>query len=257
MEEAVTPFWAATLMPKIEICAIHGVGLETTDLPAARERGVVTKTAPVLFDDVADVAVALALACCRQIPRDDRIVREGGWGPTRVPPGRKLTGMRVGIVGLGRIGIELARRLEGFQTTICYFDPAPRDVHYRRHPDALTLAGNSDVLFLCAAGGPKGSPPIIGGEILEALGPRGIFVEKALIAAPVAKAPRSFGPNHRPPDDDRPQQFKRPGSAQKFLAIHAVVYNTFNVQRHLTSGQTHRMLRAAVMSTWREAVTAA
>src|ERR1700674_3178164 len=184
------------LMPNLEFCAIHGVGLETSDLPAARERGVVIATAPVLFDDVADLAIALALACCRQIPQAERFVREGRWGPTRLTPGRKLTGMRVGIVGLGRIGIELARRLEGFKATIGYFDPAPRDVPYRRYPDALTLAGNSDVLFLCAAGGPRGSPPIIGREILEALGPRGMFVnvsrgwlvdEKALIAALVAK----------------------------------------------------------------------
>ena len=184
------------LMPKLEICALHGVGLETTDLPAVRERGVVVTTAPVLFDDVADLAVALALACCRQIPRADRFVREGRWGPTRLTPGRKLSGMRVGIVGLGRIGIEVAGRLERFKTTIGYFDPAPCDVPYRRYPDALTLAGNSDILFLCAAGGPKGSPPIVGREILEALGPRGMFVnisrgwlvdEKALIDALVAK----------------------------------------------------------------------
>ena len=116
-------------MPNLEICALHGVGLETSDLPAARERGVVIATAPVLFDDVADLAIALALACCRQIPQADRFVREGLWGPARrFQLGRKFTGMRAGIVGLGRIGIEVARRLEGFKTTIGYADPAPRDV---------------------------------------------------------------------------------------------------------------------------------
>ncbi|MFZ0205700.1 MAG: 2-hydroxyacid dehydrogenase [Roseiarcus sp.] len=185
------------LMPNLEFCAIHGVGLETSDLPAARERGVVIATAPVLFDDAADLAIALALASCRQIPQADRFVREGLWGPARrFQLGRKFTGMRAGIVGLGRIGIEVARRLEGFKTTIGYADPAPRDVAYRRYPDALTLAANSDVLFLCAAGGPKGSPPIIGREVLEALGPRGMFInisrgwivdEEALIAALVSK----------------------------------------------------------------------
>jgi hydroxypyruvate reductase len=139
----------------------------------------------------------LALACCRQIPQADRFVREGLWGPARrFQLGRKFTGMRAGIVGLGRIGIEVARRLEGFKTTIGYADPVPRDVAYRRYPDVLTLAANSDVLFLCAAGGPKGSPPIIGREVLEALGPRGMFInisrgwivdEEALIAALVSK----------------------------------------------------------------------
>ena len=180
------------LMPKLEICALNGVGLETSDLPAVRERGVVLTTTPVLFDDVADLAIALALACCRQIARADRFVRSGRWGAERLPLGRKLTGMRAGVLGLGRIGIEVARRLEGFKTTIGYVDPVRRDVPYQIYPDALTLAQNSDILFLCAAGGPKGSPPLVGRDVIDALGSRGIFVnvargwivdEAALVAA--------------------------------------------------------------------------
>jgi lactate dehydrogenase-like 2-hydroxyacid dehydrogenase len=167
------------LMPKLEICALNGVGLETSDLPAIRERGIVLTTTPVLFDDVADLAIALALACCRQVVRADRFVRAGRWGPERLPLGRKLTGMRAGVLGLGRIGIEVARRLEGFKAKIGYVDPVRRDVPYRQYPDAMSLARDSDILFLCAAGGPKGSPPLIGREIIEALGPRGIFVNVA------------------------------------------------------------------------------
>ncbi len=167
------------LMPKLEICALNGVGLETSDLAAIRERGVVLTTTPVLFDDVADLAIALALACCRQIARADRFVRAGRWGPERLPLGRKLTGMRAGLIGLGRIGIEVARRLEGFKAKIAYVDPVRRDVPYQAYPDALTLARESDILFLCAAGGPKGSPPMIGREIFDALGPRGLFVNIA------------------------------------------------------------------------------
>jgi hydroxypyruvate reductase len=167
------------VLPKLEICALNGVGLETSDLPAIRERGVVLTTTPVLFDDVADLAIALALACCRQIARADRFVRAGRWGPERLPLGRKLTGMRAGVMGLGRIGIEVARRLEGFKTTIGYVDPIRRDVPYKAYPDVLSLAGESDILFLCAAGGPKGSPFLVGREIFEALGPRGIFVNIA------------------------------------------------------------------------------
>lgn len=180
------------LMPKLEICALNGVGLETSDLPAIRERGVVLTTTPVLFDDVADLAIALALGCCRQIARADRFVRAGRWGPERLPLGRKLTGMRAGVLGLGRIGIEVARRLEGFKARIGYVDPVRRDVPYKAYPDALSLARDSDILFLCAAGGPKGSPPMVGRDIFDALGPRGIFVniargwlvdEPALVAA--------------------------------------------------------------------------
>ena len=167
------------LMPKLEICAIHGVGLETSDLPAIREHGIVLTTAPVLFDDVADLAIALALGCCRQIPRADRFVRAGQWGTQRLPFGRKLTGLRAGVFGLGRIGIEVAQRLTAFKTTIGYVDPIQRDVPYRRFDTARALAENSDIFFLCAAGGPKGSPPMVGREVFEALGPRGIFVNIA------------------------------------------------------------------------------
>jgi hydroxypyruvate reductase len=166
-------------LPKLEICALNGVGLETSDLPAIRERGVVLTTTPVLFDDVADLAIALALGCCRQIAHADRFVRAGLWASERLPLGRKLTGMRAGVMGLGRIGIEVARRLEGFKTTIGYVDPVRRDVPYRAYPDVLSLARDSDILFLCAAGGPKGSPPLVGREIFEALGPRGTFVNIA------------------------------------------------------------------------------
>jgi hydroxypyruvate reductase len=167
------------LMPKLEICAINGVGLETSDLAAIRERGVVLTTTPVLFDDVADLAIALALGCCRQIALADRFVRSGRWEAERLRLGRKLTGMRAGVLGLGRIGIEIARRLEGFKTRIGYVDPIRRDVPYEHFADARTLAENSDILFLCAAGGPKGSPPMAGRDIFEALGPRGIFVNVA------------------------------------------------------------------------------
>jgi hydroxypyruvate reductase len=163
-------------MPKLEICALHGVGLETSDLPAIRARGVKLTTTPVLFDDVADLAIALALACCREIPRADRYVRSGAWSQARLSPGRKLTGMRVGIMGLGRIGIEIARRLEGFNCKIGYADPVKQEPRYRRFDDAVELARNSDVFFLAAAGGPKGSPPLVGADVLAALGPRGIFV---------------------------------------------------------------------------------
>lgn len=181
------------LMPKLEICAINGVGLETSDVAFARRRNVVITIASVLYDDVADLALALALAACRRIAEGDRYVRSGRWLSGRMGFGRKLTGMRAGIIGLGRIGIEVARRLEGFKTRIAYVDPVARDVAYRRYESAEELARNSDILFLAAAGAPKGAgPPLVGRAIIEALGPRGIFVniargwlvdEPALVAA--------------------------------------------------------------------------
>ena len=181
------------LMPHLEICALNGVGLETSDIPAARERGIVITIAPVLYDDVADLAIGLALAACRRIAAGDRFVRAGEWGRGRFPLGRKLTGMRAGIIGLGRIGVEVARRLEGFRADIGYTDPVPRAVPYRYYPDTVSLAQNSDILFLAAAGAPRGkAPPIVDAPTIDALGPRGIFVniargwlvdEAALVAA--------------------------------------------------------------------------
>lgn len=167
-------------LPNLEIVALNGVGLETSDVAEAKKRGIVITIASVLYDDVADLALALALAACRRIPEGDRYVRAGKWLAGRLPPGRKLTGMRAGIIGLGRIGIEVARRLEGFKTDIRYTDPVPRDVPYTAFPDTVSLAANSDILFLCAAGAPKGTaPPIVDRATIEALGPNGIFVNIA------------------------------------------------------------------------------
>ncbi|KAB2874653.1 MAG: 2-hydroxyacid dehydrogenase [Bauldia sp.] len=167
-------------MPNLEICALNGVGLETSDVVGARERGIVLTIAPVLYDDVADLAIGLALAACRLIVEGDRFVRAGRWSSARLRLGRKLTGMRAGIIGLGRIGMEVARRLEGFRAEIAYTDPTPRAVAYRAVPDTVSLARESDILFLCAAGAPKGkAPPIVDAAAIDALGPRGIFINIA------------------------------------------------------------------------------
>ena len=168
------------LMPNLEICAINGVGLETTDRDVAKARGVTVTITPVLYDDVADLAIALALAACRRIVEGDRFVRNGDWLKGRLALGRKLTGMRAGLIGLGRIGSEVAARLQGFKCDIAYVDPLARDVPYTRIADAVALAERSDILFLAAAGAAKGAgAPIINRQILEALGPRGIFVNIA------------------------------------------------------------------------------
>jgi lactate dehydrogenase-like 2-hydroxyacid dehydrogenase len=135
---------------------------------------------PVLYDVVADLALALALAACRRIAEGDRFVRAGKWLEGRLRTGRKLTGMKAGLVGIGRIGREVAARLEGFKCAISYVDPVAEHPTYTRRPDLLTLAAESDILFLCAAGAAQGkAPPIITRDALEALGPRGIFVNIA------------------------------------------------------------------------------
>jgi len=166
-------------LPNLELCAIMGVGLETTDLGAARERGIVVTTTPVLYDDVADLGVILAMCACRRIVEADRFVRSGRWLQGRIAPARKFSGKRAGILGLGRIAAALAPRLAAFGLSIGYHDPLPKPgVRYQAYDSPLALAQSSDILFLCAAGG-QGGGYIVTAEILDALGPAGILVNIA------------------------------------------------------------------------------
>ncbi len=143
------------VLPKVEICTIMGVGLETTNLAKARERGIVVTTTPVLYDDVSDLGVILAMCACRRIAAADRFVRAGRWLEGRMPPAQKFSRKRAGIMGLGRIGNALAPRLQGFGMTIGFYDPMPKpDVPWQAYGSPLELAQNSDILFLTAAGGP-------------------------------------------------------------------------------------------------------
>ena len=178
---AMTGLSAAVIaaLPSLELCAIMGVGLETTDLAAARARGIVVTTTPVLYDDVADLGVILAMCACRRIVEADRFVRSGRWLQGRIAPARKFSGKRAGILGLGRIGAALAPRLAAFGLSIGYHDPLPKPgVPYRAYDSPLALAQSSDILFLCAAGS-LGGGHIVTAEILDALGPTGILVNIA------------------------------------------------------------------------------
>ena len=180
-------------LPALEIIAINGIGTDAVDLQQARARGIrVTTTPDVLTDDVADMAFALMLAVARRICTGDRLVREGRWLAENIPLGRKVSGKRLGILGLGRVGRAVARRAEGFGMTIAYTDlRAVEGIRYRNHPILEDLARESDVLVIAAAGGP-GSREIVGTAVLDALGPDGVLVnvargsvvdEPALVAA--------------------------------------------------------------------------
>ena len=179
-------------LPSLEICVINGVGLETTDLKLARARNIVVTTTPVLFDDVSDLAILLGMAAARRLVQGDAFVRRGDWLKGRMPQAKKFTGMKAGILGFGRIGTEVARRLEGFKMKIAYYDPMPKEgIAHKAYDDPVALARDSDILFLCAAGG-AGVKHIVDARVIEALGPEGIFVnisrgwlvdEPALVAA--------------------------------------------------------------------------
>jgi lactate dehydrogenase-like 2-hydroxyacid dehydrogenase len=181
-------------LPNLEIIAINGVGTDAVDLNKAKARGVrVTTTPNVLTDDVADLGIALLLAVSRGLCVGDRFVRAGHWPrQAALPLARKITGKRLGIFGMGRIGRAIARRAEPFDMKIAYTDLNPvADVSYEFVPDAVVLASRSDFFVIAAAGGQQ-SRSAIGRKVFEALGPDGFVInvargsvvdEDALVAA--------------------------------------------------------------------------
>jgi hydroxypyruvate reductase len=180
-------------LPALEIIAINGIGTDAVDLEHARARSVrVTTTPGVLTDDVADLALGLMLAVSRRICVGDRFVREGRWPTAHLNLSAKVSGKRLGIVGLGHIGRAVARRAEGFDMTIAYNDGQPiADTSYRFQPDLEALARESDFLVVAASGGPA-TRGLVDRKVLDALGPNGILInvargsvvdEPALVAA--------------------------------------------------------------------------
>lgn len=166
-------------LPNLEIISVYGVGYDAVDLDAARSRGIrVTNTPDVLTKDVADFGVAMMLAHARGLVGGDAWVRSGAWaknGP--YPLSRRVFGRRAGILGLGRIGFEVANRLAGFDMDIAYCDVAPRDFasHLTFVESAVALAERSDFLFVTLTGGAE-TRHIVGREVIEALGPDGMLI---------------------------------------------------------------------------------
>ncbi|MFC5478307.1 2-hydroxyacid dehydrogenase [Massilia suwonensis] len=183
----------ADRLPKLEIVAVHGVGVDAVAFDALDPRGIlVTNTPDVLTEDVADLAVSLLLASSRRIPQLDRHVRAGDWEAKKpLQPARSLRGKVAGIVGLGRIGRAVATRLESFGMAIRYFQRSTADCLYPRSASLPDLARESDYLIVCAPGG-AATRAMIDADVLDALGPEGTLVniargslvdEAALIAA--------------------------------------------------------------------------
>jgi hydroxypyruvate reductase len=167
-------------LPALKIISVMGVGYDGIDVAAAKARGVmVTHTPGVLNDDVADLALALMLALARQLPRADRFVRAGEWPKGPLPLGRKLSGARLGLVGMGRIGQAIAHRASAFGMSIGYTArSAKAALPYRYWPTPAALAAQSDFLVAITPGGAD-TRRLIDAEVLRALGPRGCVVNVA------------------------------------------------------------------------------
>jgi len=168
-------------LPALELISVFGVGYDGIDVAAARERGIaVTHTPNVLNDEVADLALGLLLAVARRIPQADRWVRDGRWRRDgAMPLARKLSGGRLGIVGLGRIGQAIAKRAEAFGMSIAYTARTRKDVAgYAYFPNAEALAREVDFLVVITPGG-AGTRKLIDARVLDALGPDGYLVNVA------------------------------------------------------------------------------
>jgi lactate dehydrogenase-like 2-hydroxyacid dehydrogenase len=184
-------------LPNLRSVINFGVGYDTTDVAQAAQRGIIVSNTPdVLNDCVADTAIALYLDVLRRISAADRFVRRGDWlSKGNFPLATKASGRKVGILGLGRIGRVIARRLEGFDCDISYHSRNPvAGVAYRYAESPLDLATGCDVLIVAAAGGPD-SVQLVDAEVINAIGSEGYLIniargsvvdEDALVAALLA-----------------------------------------------------------------------
>lgn len=170
-------------LPGVKVVAVNGVGTDAVDLAYCRARALpVTATLGALTEDVADLAIGLLIAACRNLCAGDRFVREGLWeqfpSPSAIPLARRFSGMRVGIVGMGRVGRAVATRAAAFGCQIRYTDlRAMDDVSSEFVPDLIELARVSDALVLSAAA--DKAEGIVNAAVLDALGPRGFLVNVA------------------------------------------------------------------------------
>jgi lactate dehydrogenase-like 2-hydroxyacid dehydrogenase len=168
-------------LPNLAAIVNFGVGYDTTDVDEAARRGLLLANTPGVLDDcVADTALGLLLDAMRGLTAADRYVRRGDWtGRGNYPLTRKVSGAKVGILGLGRIGLAVARRLDGFDVDVSYHNRRRRaDVSYRYVDSLLELAAGCDALVITAAGGPE-TRGLVSAEVLAALGPDGYLINVA------------------------------------------------------------------------------
>ncbi len=182
-------------LPNLEVISVYGVGYDAVDLDAAKERNVgVSNTPNVLTGDVADMAVAMMLAQARGMIGADAWVRSGNWASKGFYGTRaRAFGKRVGILGLGRIGYAVAKRLAAFDMDIAYTSTGEKDLaeSWTYCADTRSLAERSDFLFVTLAASAE-TRHIVNQEVIEALGPDGILInvsraanvdEEALLSA--------------------------------------------------------------------------
>lgn len=167
-------------LPKAEIISNFGVGIDSTDLGAAKQHGlIVTNTPEVLDECVADLAMGLTVATLRRISQGDRFVRSGGWLKGGFPLAQKVGGKTMGILGYGRIGKAIAKRAEAFGMRIVYHGRKPQaGVGHKYYAKLADMARDCDVLMVICPGGAE-TRHIVNAEVLRALGTEGTLINAA------------------------------------------------------------------------------
>jgi lactate dehydrogenase-like 2-hydroxyacid dehydrogenase len=166
--------------PKLEIVSSFGVGYDHVDAKWAGEHGmVVTNTPDVLNEEVADTALGLLLCTLREFPQAERYLRAGKWLKGGYPLTPTLQGRTVGVVGMGRIGKAIGRRLEAFGVSVVYHSRNPQaGVTYKYYPKLVDMARDVDTLMVIVPGGAT-TRNLINAEVLKALGPNGVLINMA------------------------------------------------------------------------------
>jgi hydroxypyruvate reductase len=167
-------------LPKLKIIANFGVGYETIDVNAAKAHGVaVSNTPDVLTDCVADLAFGLLIDVARGLSAADRFVRRGEWNKGNFPLTTRVSGKRLGILGLGRIGGAIAKRASGFDMEVRYHNRHPRpDAPYAYEASFVELARWSDFLVIASAGGAS-TQRLVSTDVIAALGEKGYLINIA------------------------------------------------------------------------------
>jgi lactate dehydrogenase-like 2-hydroxyacid dehydrogenase len=166
--------------PNLAMAASYGVGYDGIDIPACKARGIrVSNTPDVLNDAVAELTVGLMVALCRRIPQADAHVREGRWPSGDFALTGELTGAHAGILGLGRIGKEIARRLQAMKMRVSYHGRREQPHEpYQYYPDLEAMARDVDWLVVIAPGSAE-TRGIVSRRVLAALSPAGALVNVA------------------------------------------------------------------------------
>ena len=180
--------------PKLEIVSAFGVGYDHVDAAYARDHNImVTNTPDVLTEEVADIAMGLLISTLREFIKADRYLRSGLWQTQQFPLSvGSLRDRKVGMVGMGRIGQAIARRLEASKVPVVYHSRKPADgVSHKHYPSLIEMAKAVDTLVVIVPGG-AGTAKMVNADVMKALGPRGVIInvargtvvdEQALVAA--------------------------------------------------------------------------